>query len=159
MVKSSSKLSPVLYIPHGGGPLPLLGDLGHQNLIQFLKSIPDSLGSPSAILVISAHWEQQEVTVTSGSLPSLIYDYSGFPAESYEIKYPVNGEPALAENITSLLKLNGITAHLDDQRGFDHGLYVPLKIMYPKANIPCVQISLVNNLDAETHIKIGQALS
>lgn len=89
----------------------------------------------------------------------MIYDYYGFPKESYEIKYPAPGSPDLANKIFNLLGNAGIEAKLDYQRGFDHGLFVPLKMMYPKANIPCVQLSLVNSLRPEAHIKIGKALA
>jgi len=151
--------SPTLYIPHGGGPLPLLGDKGHLELVRFLEEIPREFETPDAILVISAHWEESKPTITSGKLPPLIYDYYGFPKESYDIQYPAPGSPELASKIHSLLAANKIEAVLDDQHGFDHGLFVPLKIMYPAATIPCVQLSLVHNLDAGFHIEIGKALS
>jgi 4,5-DOPA dioxygenase extradiol len=150
--------SPVLYLSHGGGPLPLLGDKGHQNLVNFIREVTPTLGIPTAILVISAHWEEDKPTITSGAFPSLIYDYYGFPKESYEIKYPAPGSPELANKIFNLLGSAGIEAKLDPQRGFDHGLFVPLKLMYPDATIPCVQLSLVNSLQAEEHIQIGRAL-
>ena len=150
--------SPVLYLSHGGGPLPLLGDKAHQNLINFIREVTPTLGMPSAILVISAHWEADQPTITSGPFPSLIYDYYGFPKESYEITYPAPGSPELANQIFNLLVNAGINAKLDPQRGFDHGLFVPLKLMYPEATIPCVQLSLVNSLQPEEHIQIGRAL-
>jgi 4,5-DOPA dioxygenase extradiol len=156
---SANTPSPVLYLSHGGGPLPLLGDTGHQNLINFFRDITPTLGKPSAILVISAHWEASTATITSGATPSLIYDYYGFPKQAYDIKYPVPGSPVLAKQIFNLLKTAGITATLDDQRGFDHGLFVPLKLMYPDADIPCVQLSLLNSLQPEAHILIGKALA
>jgi 4,5-DOPA dioxygenase extradiol len=149
----------VLFIPHGGGPLPLLGDEGHREMASFLKTVTPTLGEPSAILVISAHWEESKATITSGKKPSLIYDYYGFPDEAYAVEYPAPGDPVLADKIFNLLRDGGIETSLDDQRGFDHGLFVPLKIMFPGASIPCVQLSLVNNLDPETHIEIGKALS
>ena len=155
----SKKLSSILFLPHGGGPLPLLGDKGHLEMISFLQKIPASIPTPSAIAMISAHWETEEVTITSGNNPELIYDYSGFPSEAYEVTYPAAGNPSLAKKIQNLLQDNGINAHLNDQRGFDHGMFVPLKLMYPDAQIPCIQISLVKGLDAATHIKIGKALS
>lgn len=157
--KLVEQLSPVIFIPHGAGPLPLLGDKNHQSMIDFLKKVTPRLGQPSAIVVISAHWEEDVVTITSGISPPLIYDYGGFPDEAYEIKYPAPGEPVLANKIYNLLHKNNIEARLDDQRGFDHGLFVPLKIMFPNATIPCVQISLVKTLDPKTHIKIGKALT
>ncbi len=153
------QLSYVLFIPHGGGPLPLLGDKGHQNMIDFLKRVTPTLGQPSSILIISAHWEEDKATITSGKNPSLIYDYYGFPDEAYEVEYPAPGDPVLADKIYNLLQDSGIETRLDDQRGFDHGLFVPLKIMFPDATIPCVQLSLVSTLDPETHIKIGKALT
>ncbi|WP_166267506.1 DODA-type extradiol aromatic ring-opening family dioxygenase [Marinobacter caseinilyticus] len=153
-----SAQSDVLFISHGGGPMPLLGDPGHRELVDRLTDIAGKLRKPSAILVISAHWEESVPTITSGATPSLIYDYSGFPPESYAIKYPCPGEPALARQIHEALEKAGMPARLDDHRGFDHGLFVPLKLMYPQADIPCVQLSLVNSLDARTHLALGQAL-
>jgi aromatic ring-opening dioxygenase catalytic subunit (LigB family) len=149
----------VMYLSHGGGPLPLLGDKGHQNMIDFIKKVTPTLIKPSAILVISAHWEATKPTITSGAFPSLIYDYYGFAIEAYDIKYPVPGAPELANRIFNLLDSAGIGAQLDDQRGFDHGLFVPLKLMYPNANIPCIQLSLVNSLQPEAHIRMGKALA
>jgi aromatic ring-opening dioxygenase catalytic subunit (LigB family) len=149
----------VVYLSHGGGPLPLMGDKGHQNMIDFIRNVTPTLIKPTAILVISAHWEEIKPTITSGMFPSLIYDYYGFAKEAYEIKYPVSGAPELANKIFNLLGSAGIDAQLDDQRGFDHGLFVPLKLMYPNANIPCVQLSLVNSLQPEAHIRIGKALA
>jgi len=157
--KTKSLLSKVLFIPHVGGPLPLLGDHGHQELVDFLKHITPTLGRPSAILIISAHWEEDRATITSGETPALIYDYAGFPDEAYKIKYPALGNPQLAEKIFNLLQNSGVEATLDNHRGFDHGLFVPLKIMFPDASIPCVQLSLLNSLDPKQHIRIGKALS
>jgi len=147
-----------LFLSHGGGPLPLLGDDGHKEMVECLKNIAAAIKKPTAIIVVSAHWEENIPTITSGSTPSLIYDYYGFPEESYEIEYPCPGEPLLAKQIHKSLENAGIKTRLIEQRGFDHGLFVPLKIMYPNANIPCVQLSLLNNLDPSDHIKIGRAL-
>lgn len=152
------ELAPVFYLSHGGGPLPLLGDQNHKEMVDLLLSITPSLGQPKAIVVISAHWEESVVSITSGESPDLIYDYYGFPPESYEIQYPAPGKPELAHRLHSLFQRAGIQSTLNDHRGFDHGLFVPLKIMYPKANIPCIQISLSSSLKAEEHIEIGKAL-
>jgi len=157
--KLNKRLSSVLYLPHGGGPLPLFGDKGHQKMIGFLKNIAPKLGEPSAIVVISAHWEENQATITSNQSPSLLYDYYGFPDEAYQIEYPVPGDPILAKRLYDLLLNSGIEAKLDEQRGFDHGVFVPLKIMFPDASIPCVQLSLLNNMDPESHINLGKALS
>jgi 4,5-DOPA dioxygenase extradiol len=148
-----------LFLSHGGGPLPLLGDPKHQEMIDILKNISNNhIRKPSAILVISAHWEEAIPTITSKPDPELIYDYYGFPEESYQIKYPAIGAPHLAAIVHDCLKEAGIDAKEDPNRGFDHGLYVPLKLMYPLADIPCIQLSLINTLDPRTHIKIGNAL-
>ncbi len=148
-----------LYLSHGGGPLPLLGDEDHQEMVESLIAIAKNIKTPSAMIVISAHWEEDIVTIIHGARPPIIYDYYGFPDEAYEIQYPAPGAPKLAQHIHKTLEANGIPAKLDDQRGFDHGLYVPLKLMYPLADIPCVQVSLVNTLDPMQHIQIGKALS
>ncbi len=160
MQKTKSSLSlTVVYLSHGGGPLPLLGDPRHVELVENLKIIAASIEKPSAIVVVSAHWETEKPTVTFGAKPTLLYDYYGFPEESYAIKYPASGEPGLAKKITSILRAKEIDADLDETRGFDHGLFVPLKIMYPEADIPCVQLSLVKGLDPKQHIQIGEALA
>ena len=156
---STRVLSPVLYIPHGGGPMPLLGDPDHKDMVEFLSTIGSRFARPSGILVISAHWEAKQPTITGGESPGLLYDYYGFPEESYRIQYPAPGHPELAREMHRLLRENGIEAHVDDRRGFDHGLFVPLKIMYPDASIPCVQMSLVSGLDPGVHIRLGQALA
>lgn len=148
-----------IYISHGGGPLPLLGDAGHKELVANLQYIASVLRKPSAIVVISAHWEESQATITAAANPSLIYDYYGFPDESYEIRYPAPGKPSLAQTIFEVLKSNAIEATLDERRGFDHGLFIPLKIMYPEADIPCVQLSLVSSLNPLDHIRIGNALA
>ncbi|GGB77988.1 DODA-type extradiol aromatic ring-opening family dioxygenase [Shewanella inventionis] len=148
----------IVYISHGGGPMPLLGDPAHFEMVNTLKHIAAEVGNPSAILVISAHWEARLATVTSGIAPRIIYDYGGFPEEAYKIQYPAPGEQTLAKGVVNVLRDNGIDAEQDEQRGFDHGLFVPLSIMYPEADIPCVQLSLVHGLDPELHIKIGKAL-
>lgn len=149
----------VLFLSHGGGPLPLLGDPAHSEMVAHLEALAKRLERPSAILVISAHWEAHVPTLTSGSKPPLIYDYYGFPQESYAIEYPCPGEPGLAASVKRALDGAGFAARLDDTRGLDHGVFVPLKIMYPAADIPCVQLSLLEGLDASAHVRIGRALA
>lgn len=152
------KQNNTLFLSHGGGPLPLLNDARHQEMVDCLKTIAKKINKPSAIIVVSAHWEETIPTITSGSTPNIIYDYHGFPEESYNIQYPCQGDPLLAADIHSALMKEGIASSLDAQRGFDHGLFIPLKIMYPLADIPCVQISLAKHLDPNEHINIGHAL-
>lgn len=148
----------IIFISHGGGPWPLLNDPRHENLINFLKNVPTTLISPSAILVISAHWEEDSPAIQSNRHPEMLYDYYGFPEESYQITYPAPGQPELAADISAILTRDGIKACLDSDRGFDHGLFVPLKIMYPAATIPCLQLSLLKSLDPAEHIDLGRAL-
>lgn len=147
-----------LFISHGGGPMPLLGEPGHQQLVNTLQQLAKTLPKPRAILLISAHWEEQVATVTSSAAPGLLYDYYGFPAESYQIQYPAAGEPQLAAQVVEKLQQAGIAAQSDAKRPFDHGMFVPLKLMYPQADIPCVQLSLLRSMNAEAHLAIGRAL-
>ncbi|BCS95300.1 dioxygenase [Desulfoluna limicola] len=123
-----------------------------------MQVIAGKIEKPSAILVVSAHWEQKIPTITSGTHPSLLYDYYGFPEEAYAIEYPCPGERDLAQKVQQALADADITARLDEERGFDHGLFVPLKIMYPEPTIPCIQLSIVRTLDPMEHIHIGRAL-
>jgi aromatic ring-opening dioxygenase catalytic subunit (LigB family) len=148
----------ILYLSHGGGPRPVLGAEDHQEMVDCLHDIAGQIDKPDAIIVISAHWEEGTARITAGANPQLIYDYYGFPPESYEIQYPNPGEPALAAKIESVLETQGIAAELDAQRGFDHGMFIPLKIMYPDADTPCVQISMLSSLDPQQHIALGEAL-
>ena len=154
-----SKSRQILYLSHGGGPMPLLGDEGHQEMVDHLTSIAKSIPKPDAILVVSAHWEESVPTITAAPNPGMIYDYYGFPEQTYHITYPAPGEPQLAEKVYNQLQLSGINAKLDANRGYDHGLFVPLMLMYPDADIPCIQLSLANNLDPVHHLDIGAALS
>jgi 4,5-DOPA dioxygenase extradiol len=148
----------VVYFSHGGGPLPILGDPGHKAMVDFMRHLPSQLGNPDAILVISAHWEEKEATLLGGKTPPMFYDYYGFPAKAYEITYPAPGSPDLADRIADLLDQHGIPSRIDAKRGFDHGLFIPLKLMYPQADIPSLQLSLLRGLDPAAHIALGKAL-
>ncbi|MDP2713698.1 class III extradiol ring-cleavage dioxygenase [Rheinheimera sp.] len=155
----TSSLAPVLYLPHGGGPLPLLGDPDHRALTQFLTQLGDKLATPAAILVISAHWESPQPALTAAENPSLLFDYSGFPAQSYQLSYPAPGAPQLAVQIAEQLQQAGFAAELNPGRGWDHGVFVPLLLLRPQADIPVLQLSLLKGLDAKTHIALGEAIS
>jgi 4,5-DOPA dioxygenase extradiol len=148
----------VVYLSHGGGPLPLLGDPGHRAMLDFMERLPSQIARPDAILVISAHWEERVATLMGAPAPAMLYDYYGFPPESYQIKYPAPGDPALAGRIAALLQQSGLPSRIDSTRGFDHGLFIPLKMMYPWADIPSIQISLLADLEAATHLALGKAL-
>lgn len=154
----SDKIMPVLFVPHGGGPMPLLGEANHRELTAFMQSVSATLPHPSAILVISAHWEEAVATISSSPAPGMLYDYYGFPPESYQFKYPAAGEPVLAQKIAHLLAAAGIKSQLSPKRDFDHGTFVPLMLMYPHADIPVVQLSLTKDLDPAKHIALGKAL-
>jgi aromatic ring-opening dioxygenase catalytic subunit (LigB family) len=122
--------------------------------------MPAQIGvTPRAVLMISAHWEEREFTVMSHPHPPMIYDYSGFPEHTYHIQYGAPGAPALAERIRGLLQAAGIDARLDATRGFDHGMYAPLAVIYPAADVPVVQLSLKHGLDPKLHLALGRALA
>jgi 4,5-DOPA dioxygenase extradiol len=148
----------VVYLSHGGGPLPILGDPGHATMAEFMRRLGPRLRRPDAILVVSAHWEERVPTVQGGATPDLLYDYYGFPEESYHLSYPAPGDPALAARIVDLLTLGGVTAGVDYERGFDHGLFIPMMLMFPEAGIPALQLSLRHDLDAQAHLDLGRAL-
>ena len=148
----------IVYLSHGGGPLPILGDVSHEAMVKFMLQLPSQLKKPEAILVISAHWEENVATLLGAHRPNLLYDYYGFPDEAYEITYSAPGSPDLANRIVELLHKSSIQASIDRQRGFDHGLFIPLKLMYPQADIPSLQLSLLRGLNPAAHIALGKAL-
>jgi 4,5-DOPA dioxygenase extradiol len=150
--------SQIVYFSHGGGPLPILGDASHKSMVEFMKKLPSQLHKPDAIIVVSAHWEEEIPTVLSAEKPSMFYDYYGFPEEAYTIKYSSPGNPELADQVSNLLGNADIPARLDPIRGYDHGLFIPLELMYPQADIPSTQLSLIKGLNAERHIDLGKAL-
>jgi aromatic ring-opening dioxygenase catalytic subunit (LigB family) len=154
---------PVAYIPHGGGPCFFMKwDPVHEwdTTATYLRGLVDGLETrPSALVVISAHWEAPSVSITSQPEPDLIYDYHGFPAHTYELSWPAPGSPHLANRIASLLTSASILDFkLDDKRGLDHGIFVPMKVSVPEADIPVVAVSLVQGLSPEKHQAIGAAL-
>lgn len=152
-------LAPVFFLPHGGGPLPLLGDPNHYTLTQFIRGLGHKLATPTAILVISAHWEAGQPTLTAAETPPLLFDYSGFPAQSYQLSYPAPGDPKLAGQIAEKLQQAGFSPQLNASRGWDHGVFVPLLMLRPQADIPVLQLSLLKGLDPATHIALGEAIS
>ena len=129
-------------------------------LAHFLRELTSTLDTrPRAILVISAHWEAERPTVTTRRDPPLIFDYSGFPPETYQLRYDAPGSPELATRVRELLDAAGIASAEDSARGFDHGVFVPFKLIEPEADIPIVALSLVSTLDPAAHIAIGKALA
>jgi 4,5-DOPA dioxygenase extradiol len=148
----------IVYFSHGGGPLPILGDAGHKAMVDFMRQLPSRLRKPDAVLVISAHWEESTATLLGAQTPPMFYDYYGFPDEAYNITYPAPGSQELANRIAGLLLKNNIPTRIDPDRGFDHGLFIPLKLMYPKADIPSLQLSLLRGLNPTEHIALGNTL-
>lgn len=148
----------LVYFSHGGGPLPILGDAGHKAMVDFMTHLPNRLNKPDFILVISAHWEESVATLQGAQYPAMFYDYYGFPEQAYEITYPAPGSPECANRISGILEKNNIPTRIDTQRGYDHGLFIPLKLMYPQADIPCLQLSLLRGLNSSKHIELGKAL-
>ncbi|TMW59558.1 hypothetical protein Poli38472_004627 [Pythium oligandrum] len=151
---------PSVFVPHGGGPMPLLGDKRHADMVEWLKHFQRDFVTtkPDAIVLVTAHWESEITQITSSEAPELLYDYYNFPPESYEIKYPAPGHPALAKRIHDLLSDNGIKSEMNEKRGYDHGVFIPLKIMFPDADVPVVQMSVYSSQDPEAHIKLGEVL-
>lgn len=147
---------PALFVSHGAPTLAL--DEAHPTHA-FLKGLGGALATPKAILVISAHWDTEMPTVTSAVRHATIHDFSGFPKPLYALHYPAPGAPALAQEIARLLQLAGLEARMDPERGLDHGAWVPLMLMYPKADIPVVQLSLQTHMSAEHHLELGAALA
>lgn len=151
--------APVLYLPHGGGPLPLLEDPAHRSLIAFLRQLAGTFVQPEALLVVSAHWEEAVPTINAAARPPLLFDYYGFPPASYHYSYPAAGAPALAAELAGLLQAAGLRCAQVDDRGWDHGVFVPLLLLYPQARVPVLQLSLVAGLDPATHIRLGRCLA
>jgi aromatic ring-opening dioxygenase catalytic subunit (LigB family) len=159
---TSSARMPTWFIPHGAGPCFFMDwnprDAWHKTG-KFLKDLPSTLpAKPKAILMISAHWMQPTISLTGAQNPDLIYDYQGFPSHTYDLQYPAKGDPILAQEIIETLVGSQIKAKIDATRGFDHGMFIPLLLMFPNADIPVIQLSLHNNLDPKTHFNLGVAL-
>jgi aromatic ring-opening dioxygenase catalytic subunit (LigB family) len=155
---------PVAFVPHGGGPWPFV-EMGldrhsSESLAAYLRSVRElPPAPPTALLVISAHWEARVPTVSTSEHPPMLYDYYGFPPESYQITWPAPGDPKLAARVRELLGKAGFQTAGDAERGFDHGTFVPLKLTYPDANVPVVQLSLKAGLDPKEHLAMGRALA
>ena len=153
---------PTFFIPHGGGPCFFMPDpAGHwTGMGAFLRSLPDRLPEPpTAILLVSAHWETKGFRLTGGAAPQLIFDYYGFPQQTYEIRYDAPGAPDLAARAAALLRGAGLPVEVDAEHGFDHGVFIPMKVAFPDADIPIVEMSVERDLDPELHLAAGRALA
>lgn len=155
-------MQPAFYIPHGGGPCFFMDDPEGiwTSMAAFLRGLPDSLPeTPSAIVIVSGHWETAGFALTGGERPSLVYDYYGFPPHTYQLRYDAPGLPTLAAAIAERLRAAGLNAATDESRGYDHGVFVPLKVVFPDARIPVIELSMDRGLDAALHLALGEALA
>ena len=144
-----------LFVSHGAPNLIL----HNSEARHFLEKFGKTIGKPRAILMVTAHFEAHRPTLTNGAQPPMIYDFGDFPRPLFEMQYPAPGAPDLAQRAADLLGEAGIVAQPVGNRGYDHGTWVPLKLMYPEADIPVVQISVQTQLSAAHHIAMGRALS
>ncbi len=154
---------PSLFIPHGGGPCFFMPDPQNTwiRMGDYLRGLAATLPErPRAILVVSGHWEEPTFAFTGASAhPGLIFDYYGFPPETYELTWPAPTAPWLAQRGYELLQKAGLPSAIDAERGFDHGVFVPLKVAFPEADVPVVQMSLHASLDPALHVAAGRALA
>jgi 4,5-DOPA dioxygenase extradiol len=145
---------PVVFISHGAPDALLKAD----DAVACWREIGSTLQKPKAILAISAHWEAPQATLSLADSPATIYDFSGFSPELYKLNYPAVGAPALAQRTQFLLANTGIATQLHPNRGLDHGAWVPLSAMFPDADVPVTQLSLILHQNAAAHFQLGQAL-
>jgi aromatic ring-opening dioxygenase catalytic subunit (LigB family) len=153
---------PAYFIPHGAGPWPFVPQLAamHGTMETFLRDLLAGVGrKPSAILIVSAHWEERVATVSSRSDFSMLYDYGGFPPQTYQLQYPAPGAPGVAARVIELAAAAGLHVAEEHVRGYDHGVFVPLMVAAPDAAIPLVPLSLMDSLDPAAHIALGRALA
>ncbi|KAK1676805.1 Extradiol ring-cleavage dioxygenase, class III enzyme, subunit B [Colletotrichum godetiae] len=168
MAVPETQRAPSLFISHGAGPLPLIHpDL--ENFRQQVAKLGSRLDGVKGIILLSAHWESNEPEITALEDPGLYFDYGTVaaaqalvPPEAYETKYPILGNAALATEIKKRLLDCGFQPVLDYKRGLDHGVFVPLKIMRPNADIPVVQVSVLTGKNEEEatdkNLRLGRAL-
>ena len=157
-MKQKESGSDIIYISHGGGPLPVLGEASHAKMVAFLRNLAAELRTPEEILVVSAHWEEEVPTVYSAKDQGLLFDYFGFPPEAYTITYPTRENPGLVSALQDAFGVKRIPVEVNESRGLDHGVFIPLMLMYPDGGIPVTQLSLQRGLNPSKHLEIGHAL-
>lgn len=146
---------PTLFISHGGPDIVLSDTLARH----YLESVAELMPRPKAIVIVSAHFETAGVAVVTDPAPGMIYDFGGFAPELYKMVYPAAGEPVLAGKVFNLLDAAGLEPHTYEKRGYDHGTWTPMKLAFPNADIPIVQVSIDPNRDAAWHYAVGKALA
>lgn len=152
-------MADIIYFSHGGGPLPILGDSSHKFMVNFLKKLSDNISKPSAIVLISAHWEESQPTIIGSEKPTLLYDYYGFPDEAYNITYTFKGDSRLAIRLKEIFRNNNSELCINSTRGVDHGVFIPMKLLYPKGDIPIIELSMIKGLDPKVHLDLGRILA
>jgi 4,5-DOPA dioxygenase extradiol len=145
---------PTLFISHGS-PMLAVADSAAR---RFLAALGPKLPRPSAVVVVSAHHDAAETEITAAEWPETIHDFGGFPAELYRLRYRAPGDPQLARDIAGALTAASLPARIEPRRGFDHGAWIPLSLMFPQADVPVVQVSLDSSRPPEHHLKLGRAL-
>lgn len=148
-------LMPVLFVSHGAPDIALQTQA--PTLVCW-QQLGEYLERPKAILVVSAHWETSTPTLSTAKQPNTIYDFGGFPAPLYRLKYPAAGAPELAKPIQAAFAQAHLPLTIDTQRGLDHGAWIPLLSLFPQADIPVAQLSIQTQAGPEWHIQLGQAL-
>ncbi|WP_285430570.1 class III extradiol ring-cleavage dioxygenase [Pseudomonas sp. fls2-241-R2A-110] len=146
---------PSLYISHGSPMLALEPGASGPALARLAAQMP----KPRAIVIVSAHWESNELLVSGNPQPDTWHDFGGFPKALFEVQYPAPGHPQLAAEVVELLKAAELPARIDPKRPFDHGVWVPLSLMYPQADIPVVQVSLPTRGGPALQTRVGHALA
>ncbi|GID05840.1 MULTISPECIES: DODA-type extradiol aromatic ring-opening family dioxygenase [Pseudomonas] len=146
---------PSLYISHGSPMLALEPGASGPALADLAATMP----KPKAIVIVSAHWESSELLVSGNPQPETWHDFGGFPRALFEVQYPAPGSPQLATEVVELLKTDGLPARIDTKRPFDHGVWVPLSLMYPQADVPVVQVSLPTRGGPALQTRVGHALA
>lgn len=154
---------PTYFLSHGGGPWPYMHGpfRAHYDVLEAsLKAIRQEMdGKVKAVLVISGHWEEGHLAISSGAQPGMLYDYYGFPDYLYDVHYRAPGSPELAQRVQDLLVAGGMPARLDPDRGYDHGTFSVLQPIYPEERMPVVQLSMHRSLDPELHLALGRMLA
>lgn len=146
---------PSLFVSHGSPAFAIDAGTSGPALREFGEKLPANL---RGVVVMSPHWMTRTPVVMTNAQPQTWHDFGGFPDELYTLQYPAPGSPALAQEVIDLLAKAGMPALPDAQRPFDHGAWVPLMHLLPKANVPIVQVALPARWDARQLFAMGQAL-